>query len=71
MLLTIMIHSQALYHPAGNLVSGQSPPILQRTEGLKQDYLEAPSGKLANRDFGVTTRQSTDSGLPETDVDSG
>ncbi|MBO6852071.1 MAG: MipA/OmpV family protein [Marinobacter sp.] len=28
-------------------------------------------GKLANRDFGVDARQSTDSGLPETDVDSG
>ncbi|BEH14652.1 MipA/OmpV family protein [Marinobacter shengliensis] len=28
-------------------------------------------GKLANRDFGVTTQQSIDSGLPETDVDSG
>ncbi|MBW7469669.1 MipA/OmpV family protein [Marinobacter sp. M216] len=28
-------------------------------------------GKLANRDFGVNTQQSIDSGLPETDVDSG
>jgi len=28
-------------------------------------------GKLANRDFGVTTHQATDSGLPETDVDGG
>lgn len=27
--------------------------------------------KLANRDFGVDAQQSTDSGLPETDVDSG
>ncbi|MEL6114558.1 MipA/OmpV family protein [Photobacterium sp. SP02] len=28
-------------------------------------------GKLANRDFGVNTQQSINSGLPETDVDSG
>ncbi|MDF0750172.1 MipA/OmpV family protein [Marinobacter sp. 71-i] len=28
-------------------------------------------GELANRDFGVDTQQSIDSGLPETDVDSG
>lgn len=28
-------------------------------------------GELANRDFGVDTQQSLDSGLPETDVDSG
>ncbi|SFR42508.1 Outer membrane scaffolding protein for murein synthesis, MipA/OmpV family [Marinobacter daqiaonensis] len=28
-------------------------------------------GELANRDFGVNARQSIDSGLPETDVDSG
>lgn len=28
-------------------------------------------GELANRDFGVNTQQSIDSGLPETDVDSG
>ncbi|NMT65045.1 MipA/OmpV family protein [Marinobacter orientalis] len=28
-------------------------------------------GELANRDFGVNRRQSIDSGLPETDVDSG
>lgn len=28
-------------------------------------------GKLANRDFGVNTQQSLDSGLPETDVDGG
>ena len=27
--------------------------------------------ELANRDFGVTAQQSTDSGIPETDVDSG
>ena len=27
--------------------------------------------KLANRDFGVNTQQSIDSGIPETDVDSG
>ncbi|MDO6707599.1 MipA/OmpV family protein [Photobacterium sp. 1_MG-2023] len=28
-------------------------------------------GKLANRDFGINTQQSINSGLPETDVDSG
>jgi outer membrane scaffolding protein for murein synthesis (MipA/OmpV family) len=28
-------------------------------------------GKLANRDFGIDAQQSLDSGLPETDVDSG